>query len=113
MYRTIALRVNSAIALGEIRSQPEIAIPALIAALNDPSVRVQGFAARALGEFGTNATSAVRPLLALIRLSDVLSPPLATNQNSSFKWTGLDTTHEAAEALKKIDPKTAAKAGVK
>jgi hypothetical protein len=94
-------------ALGSIHGEPEIVVPALIEILNDtnrttaiPDVApgssdMSEAAIIALGKFGPEAGSAVPVLLPLLNDQSAFIRRLTTN------------------ALKKIDPATAAKAGVK
>jgi HEAT repeat protein len=91
----IGVRGGAAHALGHIHSDPGIVVPALIKSLHDPDTSVRIYAAAALGESGTNGRPAVAAL------GELLSE---TNQ---------DVSNAAADALKKIDPEAAARAGVK
>ncbi len=56
------LRAISADTLGVIHAHPETAVPALIEALKDKELSVRIESARALGQFGNAALSAVLPL---------------------------------------------------
>ncbi|MEZ6059266.1 MAG: HEAT repeat domain-containing protein [Planctomycetaceae bacterium] len=58
------VRTEAAHLLGQIRSRPEICVPALVDALNDDRVFVRETAAWALGEFGTDAVDAIKALKA-------------------------------------------------
>jgi hypothetical protein len=79
--------------LGKIRSEPETVIPLLIPYLEDDNLDVA--AAGALAEFGSLAKAAVPKLLPLLHAKDD------------------DDRAAARDALLKIDPDAAAKAGVK
>ena len=68
-------------------------MPLLIGYLEDNDLRVE--AAEALGDFGSAAKSSVPKLLPLLEIPDK------------------DLRHAVTEALKKIDPEAAAKAGIK
>ncbi len=84
--------VHPIAALGEIHAKPEIAVPALMKCLKksvDSSLRLE--AAVELGRFGKDAKPAVPMLIELWKETD---PALKT---------------AAADALKQIDPETAAK----
>jgi HEAT repeat protein len=84
-------------ALGQIQPDPLLTVPVLVAGLDDPFPVARVFAATALGYYGPEARAAVPALLRM----------LATNNAAGSEH------HEAASALKKIDPEAAAKAGVK
>jgi len=86
-----SVRVNALWALGEIRPDPHLTIPVLVAGLDDADFLVRENAARTIGRYGPEAEAAVPALLRT----------LATN-SAAAGW-----------ALKKIDPEAAAKAGVK
>jgi hypothetical protein len=88
-----SIRFNALTALGEIHARPELVVPVLVAALrNGDDSRV--YAEAALGDFGEDAKTAVPSLLELLKNEQ---PP----------------RNFAAEALKRIDPEAAARAGVK
>jgi len=88
-----AIRGAAITSLGKIHSEPETVIPLLIPYLEDDNLDVA--AASALAEFGSLAKSAVPKLLPLLHAKDD------------------DDQAAAREALLKIDPDAAAKAGVK
>jgi HEAT repeat protein len=88
-----AIRKAAISSLGKIRSEPETVIPLLITYLDDNALDAP--AADALAEFGSLAKSAVPKLLPLLLAGDD------------------DDQAAAQEALLKIDPDAAAKAGVK
>ncbi len=79
--------------LGKIRSEPEKVIPLLIPYLEDDNLDVA--AAKSLSEFGSLAKPAVPKLLPLLHAKDD------------------DDRAAARDALLKIDPDAAAKAGIK
>jgi HEAT repeat protein len=86
------VRANALWALGEIHTQPELCVPALIHALNDSDEWAVLSAAHALGMFGTDAQSAVGYLIKLTHAGFKSSP------NS-----GVQVMLEARQALNKID----------
>jgi len=88
-----AIRGVAISSLGKIRSEPDTVIPLLIPYLEDDNFDVA--AAGALAEFGGLAKAAVPKLLPLLHAKDD------------------DDQAAAGEALLKIDPDAAAKAGVK
>jgi len=88
-------RCGAAQALGHIHSEPGMVVPVLIKSLHDRDPNVRTHAAAALGEFGSNAKPA------LISLIEELSDK------------GQNARSAATNALKRIDPAAAAKAGVK
>lgn len=81
--------------LAKIHSEPQWVVPALISKLEHPSPDVRGWAAGTLGLFGSDARSAI--------------PALSKSQDDSDSGV----KHLAREALTKIDPEAAAKAGIK
>ena len=87
-------RSAAAMALGHIHAEPRLVVPALVESLRDPETVVRARAADALGAFGADGKPAVATLVELLREG---------NQ---------DTTSAASNALKKINPQAAAKAGV-
>ena len=89
--REIAVR-----ALGEIHSQSQLVVPALIAALHDPAGEVQRQASLALGRYGETAKAAVPALLEILKY----------DRNPVDKFNAIN-------ALKAIDPEAVAEAGVK
>jgi len=78
-----------------MHSQPELAVPALIRALNDTDPLIRYEAANGLSAFGTNASAAIPALI------------------ESYKNPSKRISKTAAMALKAIDSEAAAKAGVK
>ena len=87
--REIAVRL-----LGEIHSQSQLVVPVLIAALHDPASEVQRQALLALGCYGEKAKAAVPALLEILKYA----------RNPVGKLS-------VVNALKRIDPEAAAKAG--
>ena len=87
--------MNAVEALGKIHSRPELAVPALTGSLRDPDMAVRVNAAFSLEAFESDAKSAVPELVHA--LEDI----------------AFEVRFYAASALKKIDPPSAAKAGVK
>lgn len=86
------LQIAAMSALGNIHSEPDSVVPLLIPYLSDDTLDVP--AAKALGEFGSMARAAVPKLLPLLKAKDD------------------DDQSAAQQALLKIDPDAAAKAGV-
>jgi len=82
-------------ALGQIHAQPEIVVPTLTKLLGNADPGVKGESARALGRFGAAASAAVPALLEYLNEKK-------PGQLNSFR-----------EALVKIDPEVASKAGFK
>ncbi len=89
------LHDESVFLVGQVHTQPDVFVPMLIAALGDSKPTARRNAARALGAYGTTAISAVPALIILLH-----NP---TTVDSSA----------ASQALKQIDPVSAARAGVK
>lgn len=88
-------RAAAAMALGHIHAEPRLVAPALIESLHDPSEFVRAQAAAALGEYGTNAL------------------PELPGLSLSLSDTNADVRTAVTNALRKIDPEAAAKAGLK
>lgn len=62
----------SALLLGQLRQEPDKAIPVLIKATTSPIGRVRALAAHALGDYGPEAASAVPALQSLLSHTDVI-----------------------------------------
>jgi HEAT repeat protein len=90
------VRAKAAEALGHIHTDAEMVIPALITCLNDPKSDLRTEAAEALAGWGKQSQAAVPRLIQLL-------------DDRSDR----DLVAAVPEALKKIDPEAAAKAGVK
>jgi HEAT repeat protein len=90
-----ATRNNAFAALRSISAKPDVVVPVLIGHLSSPTKHQQGWALYCLSEFGADAKTAVPSVLKLLDDSYPYLRQAATN------------------ALKKIDPDAAAKAGVK
>jgi HEAT repeat protein len=90
----VSARASAATALGHIHSEPDVVVPALMEMLRDSDVQLHAFAARAIGEFGDQGKPAVAPLIELLGEGNQEAKKAATN------------------ALKAIDPETAARAGI-
>ena len=88
------VRSSSIVALSNIGAEPDRVVPVLINAVHDPNFRTS--AVLALENFGPDAKSAVPALLELLAAHNSLLEDSVV-----------------AEALVKIDPEAAAKAGVK
>ena len=88
------VRANALWALGEIRAEPKLCVPALVHALGDSDEWAQLSAAHALGMFGTEAQSAIPSLRELTNSPRVFNSPVMTR---------LQVTLEAKNALRKID----------
>jgi hypothetical protein len=86
-------------ALGRIHAEPELVVPALMKCINDTltdtDVRMRMFSTTALGQYGPKAQPAVSLLLGLLH---------DPNQN---------VRSDATNALRLIDPVSAARAGIK
>ena len=91
----LLVRCDTLNGLAHIRSEPELVVPALTKALNDPVPKVRVFACMALSQQAEEAKPAAPALVKALSDSD-----------SSVR--GL-----AANPLKAIDPEAAAKAGLK
>jgi HEAT repeat protein len=89
------IRGSAIVALGQIHSEPQLAVPALIQCLSSEDAYIQMVAVVALGAFGIDAKPAMAELIRL------------------YEDPQGEVKHEAMEALIKIDPEGAAKAGVK
>jgi HEAT repeat protein len=89
------VRHYSVLALGKIHSEPELVVPELVKLLHGSDPVLRRYDAEALGEFGTNAKSAI--------------PDLTIMLNDGYSHA----RYMATNALKQIDPEAAAKAGVK
>lgn len=95
-------RLNAAFALGEMDRQAQAAVPALIAALDDPSHLVVRAAADALGAIG--APEAAAPLGALFRVSRP-----GWEEEAMRGWTARDQVRvNAATALARLGRRAAA-----
>lgn len=90
------VRVRVAASLGQIHSDPEIVIPALIHCLSDPRSDLRTEAAEALAGWGKQSQAAVPRLIQLL-------------DDRSDR----DLMAAVRKALKEIDPDAAAKSGVK
>jgi len=87
------LRPAAASALGKIHADPNMAIPLLIKYLDDDNVNEA--AARGLASYGPAAKAAVPKLIELLKVPDK------------------DLHHAVMQALSRIDPDAAAKAGAR
>jgi len=85
---------HALIALGQIRSQPEVCVPAIASFLSAPSVSSRQKAIGALLHFGPAARSA--------------TPQIVQSLADSDPWT----RQRATNALKRIDPEAARRAGI-
>ena len=99
------VRDLAVVALGEIHSEPQLVVPMLTGVLSDPKDWIRANAAEGLGNFGTNAIPAIPALLELY-FSEQNRPPRTRTDMP-------DTIGMVRESLKKIDPETATKAGIK
>jgi hypothetical protein len=89
------LRSSAVYALGSIHQQPDIVVPALSAFATNPAEINHSGALWALGKFGLQAKSVVPQII------------------RAFDDPQLFTRVEATNALKKIDPEAAQKAGIR
>jgi HEAT repeat protein len=94
------LRGNAAEALGRIRANPPLSVPALTDALRSPSIHVARMAVRALGEFGASAASAAPDIIAAVNAPRQVqaADPYPGWHDMSLRILRTD----AAEALGKI-----------
>ena len=69
-YGDIPERVDAAMSLGRHTRRAELAVPALIGALDDPSRRVVGEAVTSLGTLGKSAATALPRIEALANHAD-------------------------------------------
>jgi HEAT repeat protein len=91
-----SLCAEAATALAEIHADPEQAVPALLACMTDSRGNGRPEVVDALGEYGAAAKAAVPKLIGML-------------QDRSSK----EIRFAVPQALKRIDPEAAAKAGVK
>jgi len=87
------VRYSVATSLGQLHTQPEIVVPALMNDFSGNDTLLRAKVLDALGQFGSQARAAIPMVVEALK-----------DQNVSYN---------AAIAFKKIDPKAAAKAGVK
>jgi HEAT repeat protein len=83
----VGLRLQAVQALGQVRSEAEVAVPALAGALTDREPFVRRDAARALSKYGVEAQSAAPALLIAMR----------TDRDPMVR-------RAAAETIRRIDP---------
>jgi HEAT repeat protein len=88
------VRANALWALGEIRAEPKLCVPALVHALGDSDEWAQLSAAHALGMFGADAQSAIPSLRELTNFPRVFNSP---------RMARVQVRLEAMNALRKID----------
>ena len=89
-------RIGAIWALGQIHARPEIVVPVVTKLLHNSDPQVNYESARALGRFGSGASSAVPTLIECLN-------------DKPVDWL----TNNLREALTKIDPEAAANAGIK
>src|SRR5262249_42890883 len=97
-HQNVLLRLQAAKALGEMGKTAQSAVQPLSKALRDEDPEVAVAAAQALGAIGPEASHAIPALTEVFRSSRQGETPLGS---------------AAAEALRKIDPKAAAKLGIR
>ena len=68
------LRVVSALYFSRIRGEPEVVVPQLAARLDHPDPKTRAYIAKALGSYGTNATSVIPRLEALLLQPNAAGP---------------------------------------
>ena len=118
------VRNNAVYALGRIHARPELVLPALTKCLKDTDPQVQMQAAGALKAFGRQAQPAVPALIRLWRTPPTMSTKPGTTLISYFgtlvagRWLPSGGSNpavavSAADAIKAIDPESAAAAGIK
>lgn len=88
--------------LARIRQQPEVSIPALIAALDDSRNSVRLAAAKALGDFGTNARPAIAHLQTLLAKPDISLSREAERALLKIAQT-MPADHSAGEVFPSFD----------
>jgi len=109
-------RENAARALGAIHADAPVVVPALIPCLRDPEARIRLAAVIALREYGKAAKSAVRELLELLRDPKLSAGPFytfTTLSGTPARVNAVTIAEMATNALRDIDPETAAKAGIR
>jgi HEAT repeat protein len=89
------VRQDAQDALGRILSEPELVVPAMVAALHDPAPNLVGNAVVILGDYGPDAKAAIPALLELSKTNNAVL-------KDQTKW-----------ALRNIDRETADKAGLR
>jgi HEAT repeat protein len=125
------VRQTAVDAIGQLRLEAPISVPALINSLKD--VEVRNTAEMSLGEFGPDACSAVPDLVELLKDSNLATRRLAAGalgdigpgakaaipdlrialeDRSDLGHTGVPMHRMAAEALKKIDPDAESRDGM-
>jgi HEAT repeats len=95
------IRIQSCYALAFLHAEPELTLPAMVRALQDPDKRVQFAALLAIGAFRTEARPAVPALVELIK-RDSNQPP---GNDQEFKAS-------AKSILRMIDPEAAAQMNI-
>ena len=68
------LRVVLALYFSRIRGEPEVVVPQLAARLDHPDPKTRAYIAKALGSYGTNATSVIPRLEALLLQPNAAGP---------------------------------------
>lgn len=125
----LTVRIVALHAIGARHDAPDLAIPILKQTLNSTNDMVSLWSAEAIGEFGTNGASAfssltnliasgrLAPLQAALRALVAVAPTKAGPFLSNIVVNGDDRDQNirtsAANALKLLDPKAAANAGIK
>jgi hypothetical protein len=71
-------QVIATIALGDLKSAPQISIPALVSSLNNGSTELRRYSAIAIGCFGSQASNAIPALTNALKNSDTLVRYYAT-----------------------------------
>jgi HEAT repeat protein len=94
-----AARIRAALALWKIEHQEKDVLPVLLEALKDPDEPIRFLATFALGEIGPDAKVAVPALLEALKAGE--------ESFKGFRYRNVE------QALKKIDPKAATKAGIR
>jgi HEAT repeat protein len=108
-----SVRVAAALAVWRITGEAGVVVPMLVESARCEHGEIAEEALTALGEMGPAAKAAVPALLEL-RKAEQDSQPIHLQANDPWKWSkAWETVKRAEEALRRIDPAAAAKAGVR
>jgi HEAT repeat protein len=105
------VRLYAAKALGQIHADAPVTVPVLIRCLRDPQEDVQMSAVWALHEFGPDAKAAVPDLLQFIRDEKQGAKPMSIGKFPLQMIFTINIYDIAREAVWKIEPEAARKAG--
>jgi len=101
------MRVRVAFALWQINHQVEVPLPVLVGVLSQGDVEARAESANAIGEIGPAAKSAAPALVRALKDYEFL--PI----RGAFSGFPCSVSTYACEALKKVDPQAAVRAGLK